>query len=120
MKSLILVVISLTFSAGPPWETNFERAQAEAKKSHKQIFLNFSGSDWCAPCIKLKRDVFETEEFNTYASENLILIRADFPRLKKNQLGATQRVHNEKLAEKYNPTGKFPYSLLFEIQILLK
>ena len=111
---VILVTIFATFSfVNLPWQTDFEHAQQEAKQSHKFILLNFAGSDWCAPCIKMKRDVFEQEVFIQYANDNLVLVRADFPRLKKNQLDPKQKAHNEKLAEQYNSSGKFPLTLLF-------
>ena len=66
------------------WGADFSEAQQIAKQNHKLILLNFSGSDWCGPCIKLKKDVFESAEFQSFAESNLVLLRADFPRLKKN------------------------------------
>ncbi|MNJ95581.1 Disulfide bond reductase DsbH precursor [compost metagenome] len=96
------------------WNENFNEAQQQAKTSHKQILINFSGSDWCGPCIRLRKEILESEVFETYAKENLILVRADFPRQKKNQLPAAQVKQNEALAEKYNPDGKFPYTLLVD------
>jgi thioredoxin-related protein len=112
MKTLTFAFLVIFFASTPPWQTDFNRAQQEAKQSHKFILLNFSGSDWCAPCIKMKREVFEQETFIQYANDNLVLVRADFPRLKKNQLDANQKAHNEKLAEQYNASGKFPLTLL--------
>ncbi|MNL16868.1 hypothetical protein D3C87_1379260 [compost metagenome] len=41
-----------------------------------------------------------------------MLVRADFPRLKKNRLSVEQTRLNEALAERYNPEGKFPYTVL--------
>ncbi|SDJ01756.1 Thioredoxin-related protein [Pedobacter sp. ok626] len=96
------------------WNENFNEAQQQAKTSHKQILISFSGSDWCGPCIRLRKEILESEVFETYAKENLILVRADFPRQKKNQLPAAQVKQNEALAEKYNPDGKFPYTLLVD------
>jgi thioredoxin-related protein len=113
MKAIIFSSLILIFTGGD-WLVDFEAAQQQAKEGNKLILLNFSGSDWCAPCIKLKKDVFEQEPFKAYAQDNLILVRADFPRLKKNQLTVAQVKHNEKLAEKYNPQGKFPYTLLLK------
>ena len=43
-----------------------------------------------------------------------MLVRADFPRLSKNQLDARQTAHNEALAEKYNRQGKFPFTVLLD------
>ncbi|RXK47507.1 thioredoxin family protein [Aquirufa rosea] len=96
------------------WGTDFSAAQTNAQQQHHLILLNFSGSDWCGPCIKLKKDVFESKEFTAFAEMNLELIRADFPRLKKNQLSKEQQLKNDALAEKYNGAGKFPLTLLLD------
>ncbi|ALL07026.1 thiol-disulfide isomerase [Pedobacter sp. PACM 27299] len=96
------------------WNENFNEAQQQAKTSHKQILINFSGSDWCGPCIRLRKEILESEVFEAYAKENLVLVRADFPRQKKNQLPAAQIKKNESLAEQYNPEGKFPYTILLD------
>jgi thioredoxin-related protein len=101
--------------ASATWLNNFEQARTLAHEQNKLILLNFSGSDWCGPCIKMKREIFEASEFQLYADENLVLVRADFPRQKKNQPDAKQREQNEKLAERYNPTGKFPLTLLMTV-----
>ena len=98
------------------WNLNFDEATKQAKDENKVILLNFAGSDWCAPCIKLTREVFDQSEFLDYAKENLVLVRADFPRLKKNQLSKEQVKHNEALADKYNSQGKFPLTLLVDAE----
>ena len=114
MKFITAVLISSLFFVAPQWGGDFEKAKAEATQNHKYILLNFCGSDWCGPCIKLKKDIFESADFEKFASENLVLVRADFPRLKKNQLDAKQTSHNEALAEKYNNQGKFPLTVLID------
>ena len=106
-KFLILFVVGLT-----AWGDNLEAALSDAKQNHKMVLLYFSGSDWCGPCIKLKQEVLETADFQTFSNEHLNLVRADFPRMKKNQLSKEQTAYNEKLAEKYNPKGKFPLTVL--------
>jgi thioredoxin-related protein len=111
---ILFVTLLLSITMGTEWLTNFETAKATALKEDKYILLNFSGSDWCAPCIKLKQEVFESETFKTLAVEKLVLVRADFPRAKKNQLSEELKRHNEALAEKYNPEGKFPFTLLLD------
>jgi thioredoxin-related protein len=114
MKLITAILISSLFFVAPQWGGDFEKAKAEATQNHKYILLNFCGSDWCGPCIKLKKDIFESADFEKFASENLVLVRADFPRLKKNQLDAKQTSHNEALAEKYNNQGKFPLTVLID------
>ncbi len=109
-------LIAIIFLGLLSWIGDFSLAQKEANSQKKLILLNFSGSDWCGPCIKLKHDVFETEVFGEYAQNKLVLVRADFPRLKKNQLPADQQARNDQMAERYNPNGKFPLTVLINSQ----
>jgi thioredoxin-related protein len=104
------------FFFGNIWENDFNVAQQKAVASKKYILLNFSGSDWCGPCIRMHKEIFEADDFNEYASANLVLVKADFPRLKKNQLPAEQLKKNNDLALKYNPDGVFPLTLLLDEQ----
>lgn len=97
---------------GSLWANNFEQVLKQAQKENKFILLNFSGSDWCGPCIRMHKNIFENEVFQQYANVHLIYVNADFPRLKKHQLTQEQQKVNDELAEKYNPTGIFPYTLL--------
>lgn len=96
------------------WLGNYNEAIKEASASNKLIVVNFSGSDWCGPCIRLRKEILESAAFEDYAKENLVLVRADFPRQKKNQLDKEQVKRNEALAEQFNPEGKFPYTLLVD------
>ena len=109
-------LLSILFFSLLSWMGDFSQAQKDASTQKKLILLNFSGSDWCGPCIKLKHDVFESEAFGQYAQDKLVLVRADFPRLKKNQLPADQQARNDQMAERYNPNGKFPLTVLVNSQ----
>ncbi|MEO6522830.1 MAG: thioredoxin family protein [Mucilaginibacter sp.] len=109
-----LTIFFLTLTTSPTWLGNFEAAKTEASQKHKLIMINFSGSDWCGPCIRLRKEILETATFETYAADHLVLVRADFPRQKKNQLPKEQTQLNEALADRYNPEGKFPYTLLID------
>ncbi len=91
---------------------NYNEALKQAGETHQQILINFSGSDWCGPCIRLRKEILETQAFEKYASAHLVLVRADFPRQKKNRLSVEQTKLNEALAERYNPDGKFPFTVL--------
>lgn len=113
MKLLFVALIGL-FTIPVLWIGNFTEAQKQAKATHKQILINFSGSDWCGPCIRLRKEILESESFEQYAAANLLLVRADFPRQKKNQLPKEQVKLNESLAELYNKDGKFPYTVLVD------
>jgi thiol-disulfide isomerase/thioredoxin len=96
------------------WESDFNNAKKNAKEKNELILLNFSGSDWCGPCIITRRDYLENPSFADMANENLILVNADFPRKKKN-IGTPEQVkRNEELAEIYNKEGSFPLTLLLD------
>ncbi len=111
----LLMTLFLIFSidtVSVRWFTDFDQASVEAAKSNKMILLNFSGSDWCGPCIRMEKEIFESAVFDDYAQKYLVLLRADFPRMKKNQLSEAQMKKNEMLADKYDSQGKFPYTIL--------
>jgi thioredoxin-related protein len=111
----LLTVFLFLFTTSPAtWLGDFNKAQTEAVASHKLIIINFSGSDWCGPCIRLRKEILESDKFNDFATDHLVLVRADFPRQKKNQLSKEQVKLNEALADKYNPDGKFPFTLLVD------
>ena len=96
------------------WLSDFLEAQTKAKINHQMILINFSGSDWCRPCIQMHKEVFEKDDFKAFAQENLVLIKADFPRQEKNKLSIQQLKKNNELALKYNPDGDFPLTLLLD------
>ncbi|MGV3767027.1 MAG: thioredoxin family protein [Chitinophagaceae bacterium] len=112
MKIILLVALLFSASGEPKWQTDFDAATRQAKETHKLILLNFSGSDWCGPCIRLHQTFFASASFTALASDELVLVNADFPRLKKNRLPDTQQKKNDALAERYNQKGAFPLTLL--------
>jgi thioredoxin-related protein len=112
MKYLLLLLATGMGLSFVTWQPDFEAAKKMAREKNRYILLNFSGSDWCGPCIRLHKEVFESNEFAALADQSLILYKADFPRNKKNQLSKEIQHSNEALADKYNPLGKFPYTVI--------
>lgn len=114
MKSFLIVLslALLSFAPDHKWNSNFSTAQQNAQSEHKFILLNFSGSDWCGPCIRMKKEIFDSPEFQEFALKELVLVNADFPRQKKNKLSKEQQVQNDQLADKYNQAGLFPNTIL--------
>lgn len=96
------------------WQPTYAEALTGAKAQDKLILLVFSGSDWCAPCIKMDKKVWQSDAFLAYAKENCIMYKADFPKKKTNQLPDAVVVQNRALAEKYDPKGYFPLVLLLD------
>ncbi len=111
---MICSVISIVhFSAqGLPLFHNIDESLNKAKNEEKNILMIFSGSDWCKPCIHLRKNIIETKIFRDYAINNLVILELDFPYSRKNRLSKEQIKHNEKLAEIYNKEGAFPKMIL--------
>src|SRR5262245_19080860 len=114
MKELLLFIFCVADFSFIEWQPDFETAKIIAKEKHRLILLNFSGSDWCVPCIQLRRTIFDDKQFRAMADSNLVMVNADFPRNKKNQLSSAAKMENEKLADRYNPSGRFPLTLLLD------
>jgi len=96
------------------WKSSYEEALSISKAENKPIVLVFAGSDWCAPCIKLERNIWQSNAFVSYSNEHYVLYKADFPRKKANQLATDIKQQNNKLAETYNPHGHFPLVVLLD------
>jgi thiol-disulfide isomerase/thioredoxin len=89
MKTIVSAILMVVFSFGFHAQNRLEIAKKTAAENKELILLNFSGSDWCIPCIKLHKNIIETEDFKKLDSDKVIVyINADFPRNKKNQLSA--------------------------------
>jgi len=112
MKALSSIFLIASFLTSATWVNDMNAAKSKAAEENKYILINFSGSDWCGPCIRMHKEFFEAEDFQNYANDNLVLVNADFPRSKKNKLDAAQVQKNEALAEQYNKDGKFPFTVL--------
>ncbi len=88
---------------GEGWTEDYAAALAEAKKTNRPILLDFTGSDWCGWCIKLHNNVFVTDEFKSWAADNVVLVAVDFP--KNRELSAETKQQNETLRAKYGIRG---------------
>lgn len=114
-KNVLIAIFFISQLVGAQnWLTDFDKAKEQAKKESKAIVMVFSGSDWCAPCIKLDKDIWQSPVFKQYAEDNFVMLRLDFPRRKSNALPPNQTATNKALAEKYNPNGYFPFVVVFD------
>src|SRR5215831_4223183 len=85
------------------WLTDLPTALARAKRENKAVLLDFTGSDWCGWCMKLKSEVFDQFDFAVYANAHLIMVEVDFP--KRKALRLQQIIDNQNLAAKYHIEG---------------
>lgn len=93
------------------WLTDYDKAMAAAKESGKPVLVDFTGSDWCGWCIRLKDEVFTKQSFVDGAPKDYVLLELDFPRRKPQAAAVRQK--NETLAKKYGIRG-FPTILLLD------
>jgi len=107
--ALALVLSSASVFAGTEWHENFENAKAKAAKEGKDLLLDFTGSDWCGPCIALKSEVFDSKEFEKEGTKHFIMVEIDFPKLKA--LPDSLKKQNDKLREYYR-VNSFPTVVL--------
>ena len=112
--ALLVMIVSVGTTMAQEWQTDINVSKEIASKESKPIILVFRGSDWCAPCIKLDREIWSAEVFKKYAAENYVMLLADFPRKKKNSLSESQSKANALLAEKYNKQGFFPFVVVLD------
>ena len=101
---LLLWCASLpAWAGGFEWLYDAQAAQEKAKQENKLVLLDFTGSDWCGWCIKLKREVFDQPEFAEFAQSKLVMVEVDFPRNKA--MAHLQRQGNVQLAKTYHVRG---------------
>jgi thioredoxin-related protein len=117
MKTLLLASVlflsARLFADGdgttPVWSTDYAAAIDAAAKTGRPILLNFTGSDWCVWCHRLRDEVFHTRVFTQYAGEALLLVELDFPR--KKALPPELKKQNDSLAQTFDVEG-YPTVLL--------
>jgi thiol-disulfide isomerase/thioredoxin len=91
--------ISSLHAGGDGWLTNFETAKKHAIEEKKDLLLEFTGSDWCPPCMKLSKEIFSQKSFIKASSAKFVLVELDFPMDKK--LDAETTKQNDALQGKY-------------------
>ncbi|KAF0202895.1 MAG: thioredoxin disulfide [Bacteroidetes bacterium] len=115
-KNLILTILVLVLVSAQAqnWQNDFQTAKDISASENKPIILVFSGSDWCAPCMKLEKEIWSTEEFISYSDEHYVMLKADFPKKSKNTLKAEKEEENKQLAAVYNTSGFFPLVVILD------
>lgn len=98
---LCLVAFSgLGHGALAGWTADLEQARERAKKENKMVLIEFTGSDWCPPCMRMRKNVFSQKSFIAHASKNFILVELDFP-----NGDAALRRKNERYARQFRIEG---------------
>ena len=111
--AVAMLLGSWALAADDAWMTDYDGAMARATKEGKDLLVDFSGSDWCGWCIKLDKEVFSHEAFQTEASKHFVLVMLDFPRKPENKAKISEALtkRNEELKEAFGVRG-FPSVML--------
>jgi thiol:disulfide interchange protein len=106
--TVFLLLASASLFAAEGWMTDLEAAFAKARKEKKPLLVEFTGSDWCQPCIEMRRKVFSKKDFIRQASRDFILVELDFP-----NNNSVVKERNAPYAKKYK-IDSFPTVLLID------
>jgi len=112
--TLAWILAASTFAAGDLWVSDFEKAKQTAAKEGKDLLIDFTGSDWCGWCIKLRKEVFDLDAFKAAGPKNFVLVELDFPQNKSKLTQETQD-QNAKLQAQFGIRG-FPSIVLADAQ----
>ena len=111
MQSLILTFFLCAVNI-PSEVVTLESALTQAKAENKLVLLYFSGSDWCVPCMKFKKELQSNSFFARQLDKTAIIYQVDFPR--KNDSSQEIIDYKKSLADKYNSRGAYPKFLILD------
>ncbi|HEX4085172.1 MAG TPA: thioredoxin family protein [Chthoniobacteraceae bacterium] len=109
LAALVFLTLTGAYAQDAHWYTDYKDATTAAKADHKNILMDFTGSDWCEWCIRMDKEVLDTKQFKDFADKNLVLMQADFPQGK--QLPQKTQQQNNDLQSRYAVEG-FPTFIL--------
>jgi thioredoxin-related protein len=111
---LLIASFGLTLNACAAeegWLTDLDAGLKAAAEAKKHVMVEFTGSDWCPPCMKMHKEIFSQEDFVKKASEKFILVKLDFPN--KKEQSEEEKKANQAAAEKFGIKG-FPTVLILD------
>jgi len=94
-----------------PWLEDYDEAVKVARAEGKDLFVDFTGSDWCGWCIRLDSEVFEHDEWLDAVQGDYVLVKLDFPRKQEIKDLVPNPKRNEELKNKLGVT-RFPTIML--------
>ena len=119
MKKLLVITLLFTSTIAfgqekSKWYIDFEKAAQVSLQTGKPILADFTGSDWCGWCKKLKKEVFITPQFKDWADQNVVLLELDYPRRK--QQDEKIKKQNRELQQIFQVRG-YPTIHIFNVKV---
>ncbi len=93
------------------WLESLDEAQKISIDTGKPILADFTGTDWCVWCQRLRDEVFDQPEFLEWASENVVLLELDYPH--HGRQSAAIKAQNAELKARYG-IESFPTIVLID------
>ena len=112
VKWICAAALVVSLQAGEGWLVDFEKAKTQAAHEGKAVLMDFTGSDWCAGCIQLKKNVFDKPEFKEFAAKNVVLLEVDFPN-KESKISKETLEQNKRLETEFKIEG-FPTLVILD------
>ena len=84
-----------------------------AGREDKHELVDFTGSDRCSACIRLRRDILDTAAFQQWAGSRFVFVEIDIPR--KPVLPVELLEKNKAVAECYGVAG-FPTIMVLNVR----
>lgn len=109
----LMIVAAPLHADDDRWTSDLAAAKAEAGQSQRDLLLDFTGSDWCVPCRRLKAEVFDQVVFRNEAPKSFVLVKLDYPRT--TELPPAVAKQNEAMKKRYN-IRSFPTIMLTDEQ----
>jgi protein disulfide-isomerase len=103
------ILLAAAGSAHAESADSLESILQSAKTANKPVVLEFTGSDWCPPCKMMQAEVFSKDAFKTFADDQVVFVKLDFPRQRAQTDDVKAR--NRALAEQFEIEG-FPTLLV--------
>lgn len=109
-----LLAAEQVFSAGLEKAPSVEEALAGA--GERTVLLEFTGKEWCPPCIHLRTHILETKEMEQQAGKDYLLVEIIFPRMPEAvaAMPPGQMEKNERLLEHYHIRTGLPTMLMLD------
>ncbi len=106
----VAAIIMAATASGAEWMTDLEAAKTKAKAEGKAVLIDFTGSDWCGWCVRLRQTILDTPQFQQYAADKFVLMEVDVPR-NVAKIGAELHARNKGITRQYGITT-FPSMLV--------
>jgi len=111
LAAILLSFATTAFAQEAQWLTDYNKAVEMAKSQNKAILLDFTGSDWCGWCMKMKQETLDVPQFKNYARKNLVLVEVDFPKQKAQP--KQEQEQNQQLKKQFQVHG-YPCFVLLD------